>query len=875
MNDSAPHPPFNQPAIQGTAGSPKKFAIGPDKEGDLRQFRPYFLIPFTTRPKQFFGRVRRMFRGIVTQRGWRIDSSPETVQQRIYDWVPGYVERAASSLQLPEVSNRQALVKRLRVADEQSDPVAHFVKRNLSTKTLQLVERFDGSMPGSLDRRLVIDLNRLLQRADFYDEQRFVGVSLGHLSDDERAQLAGGEKVVSVSRLNRKLLHAAFPDEILPPKRRVTDVYILSHGWHRNFYSAIAAYDRLVSRMFTLLHRGRLPAEPEYLPLFLTVHWHSDPGEDYWEDDQGRRKKESFLHNIERVFERPLAQVERQRQPEQRFTAVFEEIFELFSQMCAPGAHALSNPMFEKRSKKLADRIGSFEMKDAPGAGNSQKAAAIWRCYHEAKPHRVLLDQHQPPREFQNPVVAIWNSIRFVAGLCGLAFAIWILIQVVLRLVAIQSLPTVAPAEGGSSSTVLWVALGMFVAFVVSLGVFFFNIETHSHTTSRRGLRSTCVMLAWVYLQCLFSVWLVLLLLLTYSLGWFLRMPFLYDERIGRRNQAITEEQTSEEAIGRKRLYYTRYLLAKVARIPLSWLKDSIPKDSQKLNSFAHGLDSYAAFWEMQMRAAMTGMHTARFVANLFADEKLASHIGDARIHLLGHSFGGLVVSNAVRHLALDRAIAPVWAGRKIHTLCLVQGALGSAWFKNESKLFDLVEGSVTSIYSNYDSANWFYYPVGNRGRYSAGAVGLCDINQDITAVKLPLDYWYHLKDDHFHVLKEQGVPEYILMKLAGLRNEVFLGEEGMGRALREVLDPSEMNMFGEAIQFAAWNSDNGLFASLTGPPDLAEHLHSRYPRQQRPWLLNLDASRLIHEGSLATGGGHNDIFKDDLIHLTWAATRL
>src|SRR5262245_53625096 len=34
----------------------------------------------------------------------------------------------------------------------------------------------------------------------------------------------------------------ALPD---PP---VTDIYVFSHGWHRNYFAAIAAYDRLMSR---------------------------------------------------------------------------------------------------------------------------------------------------------------------------------------------------------------------------------------------------------------------------------------------------------------------------------------------------------------------------------------------------------------------------------------------------------------------------------------------------------------------------------------------------------------------------------------------------------------------------------------------------
>ena len=38
---------------------------------------------------------------------------------------------------------------------------------------------------------------------------------------------------------------------------------------------------------------------------------------------------------------------------------------------------------------------------------------------------------------------------------------------------------------------------------------------------------------------------------------------------------------------------------------------------------------------------------------------------------------------------------------------------------------------------------------------------------------------------------------------------------------------------------------------------------------------INLDASRLIFGGTVATGGGHSLIHKDDVVHLVWSALRL
>lgn len=62
-------------------------------------------------------------------------------------------------------------------------------------------------------------------------------------------------------------------------------------------------------------------------------------------------------------------------------------------------------------------------------------------------------------------------------------------------------------------------------------------------------------------------------------------------------------------------------------------------------------------------------------------------------------------------------------------------------------------------------------------------------------------------------------------------------------------------------------------------PPPLEDWLRelraARQSGKDGPFLLNLDASRLISEGNAALGGGHNDIFKDDVVNLIWAVTQL
>jgi len=38
---------------------------------------------------------------------------------------------------------------------------------------------------------------------------------------------------------------------------------------------------------------------------------------------------------------------------------------------------------------------------------------------------------------------------------------------------------------------------------------------------------------------------------------------------------------------------------------------------------------------------------------------------------------------------------------------------------------------------------------------------------------------------------------------------------------------------------------------------------------------MSLDASRLEYEGNPAAGGGHDDIFKDDVVNLLWSVTNV
>lgn len=77
--------------------------------------------------------------------------------------------------------------------------------------------------------------------------------------------------------------------------RPVTDVVVMAHGWHRNLFSSIAAYDRLSAIYLDLWCRACLdplrgsPDSEEFHPAVIGVHFHSDTGANEWVDYSGRR----------------------------------------------------------------------------------------------------------------------------------------------------------------------------------------------------------------------------------------------------------------------------------------------------------------------------------------------------------------------------------------------------------------------------------------------------------------------------------------------------------------------------------------------------------------------------------------------------------
>jgi hypothetical protein len=127
-------------------------------------------------------------------------------------------------------------------------------------------------------------------------------------------------------------------------------------------------------------------------------------------------------------------------------------------------------------------------------------------------------------------------------------------------------------------------------------------------------------------------------------------------------------------------------------------------------------------FWHMKRRAREVGAHG---IARLLAELQDASP--DSRLHLMGHSFGCIVVSSAVA--------SPLRRGRRpVTSLALIQGAM-SLWsfcsaipsaptrpgFFHRVVADGLVDGPVVATTSVHDRAVGTFYPLG------AGARGQLD----------------------------------------------------------------------------------------------------------------------------------------------------
>jgi hypothetical protein len=596
----------------------------------------------------------------------------------------------------------------------------------------------------------------------------------------------------------------------------VTDVFVISHGWHRNFFDAVAAYDRLLSRFVLLKHRDRLQGGNTVNPLLVCLHWHSDPGQDNWVDPAGRRSKSDFVSSA-------CAKFDLLPNSTRIITNDFEDIFQFFSEISAPGIRPF-DLLFDERAREYLGWLNEYALHEASDATVSEKATVLWRCFQESTPRKPVNDQDERPGRFRSLLHAVLSVINFavsalgVAALAGLLFRVlppasgWWGVRTIFRWWgALQDTAHgLAAPYGGLVGWLVYngAMAGFTVAVLAAASVIgWFYLRLAASRTRDRGGRAGGhtpypAIIAWLPMQLLLIAPALLFLFVTMLFGRLLsvftkdgRVPGLYDERDGLRDQSDPTPAASPRI---------RWGLFELGRIPVRLLRDAVGATS-KVQALGSSLDKQLAFLEMQVKGVSTGREAGGLIAEIVEKAPL---LANARFHLVGHSFGCLVVANLVRRLALDSVVRQRFrthvAGKQVASVCMLEAALASNWFEGEPRVKEMVSGVISSIYSRYDSATGFFYPVANNSRLAAGSVGMYGGSTFTAELR-----------SHF----------VILVTTPNLDDKQF-GGTGAIRAA-----------------------------------------HSS------PRIFNLDASRMVYSGPVTSGGAHTDIFKEDVIQLCWAAT--
>lgn len=93
------------------------------------------------------------------------------------------------------------------------DPLSKYLLTHFSPNIRHLIESYDGlSTPlESILKRLLAELNFLLEESSLYDEQRFIHLTLSEEAQSLIDQKPRSENLIS---LNRVLLEEAYPTEI-------------------------------------------------------------------------------------------------------------------------------------------------------------------------------------------------------------------------------------------------------------------------------------------------------------------------------------------------------------------------------------------------------------------------------------------------------------------------------------------------------------------------------------------------------------------------------------------------------------------------------------------------------------------------------------
>jgi hypothetical protein len=642
------------------------------------------------------------------------------------------------------------------------------------------------------------------------------GTTRKRLTQEEYRKEVEAARVDALARIRRALA---------TPGAGITDLYILSHGWHRNYFGAVSSYDRLTTRISTLLARNRLTVCENYKPLYICLQWSSEIGEDGWVDRAGRHDKPAYIEKVKKYFD--------DSQP--GFLNTFEDVFELFSAMSAPDTDALA-PGLIKNSETLAAKLALQKLL-CPLAGQSEeelqplKVCAAWTAYSESDARGVLSKQTTTPRGFAKGAQRVIITAKFLAGGLGALALLKLLtpklggiLDVIVK--AVAGVWHIVPESVRSPIDGFWLEVsqrwsdlehsltpfGLYAGLTVIAGALSMLVlmDQANRAEQRRNSREPhsdagwLVLIPYLLAQIVFAV--PVLLAIAFA--------FLF----GRIIKPLPKWMGLSREKGQPKGFQLLGGLSNFARQPARAIARAT-KTGSLASNIAATADSQLAFYSMQQRAANAGEEAAEALAGLLQD---LPALKNARLHLLGHSFGGIVVTNLARKLATRQPNLRAFRnGKGIETLCTIEGAYASGWFAHEADLVSQVDRTLASIYSVYDSATGFYYPFSNAGRFAAGSVGFSAVQ------------------------KTAGPPEEMLWS---------------------AMDPKQSPP--PFVPCSAHCQTNHIhhplaYASLADPPVL--------PGGAGFAAINLDGSRMIYFGQVLSGGAHTDIYKDDVVHLMWA----
>ena len=124
-----------------------------------------------------------------------------------------------------DITNFVSLAARLNKPSA-SDGISQYLKGRLSTATLDLLFNFNGTTSEQLKEGLRKDINHIIFSGGLiYDAQRFAGIRLSTETSQLLDEEAYAHKLVEW-RLNRMLLHDAYPQEIAGMEKDHIDVHL-------------------------------------------------------------------------------------------------------------------------------------------------------------------------------------------------------------------------------------------------------------------------------------------------------------------------------------------------------------------------------------------------------------------------------------------------------------------------------------------------------------------------------------------------------------------------------------------------------------------------------------------------------------------------